>query len=254
MENGLWTDLGSASGPETHPAPSASAAGRLLMTVVRLPASTPRRARRCGGAYVPGVESDSVRLAYSRLAEPYIEMFATGEHEHVDDLEMIRRHLTTRPGAVLDLGCGPGHLTRLLAAGGATVRGFDVIPEFIEHARKAHSGIEFELGSITELPLPDASVSGALCWYSLIHFAPEAIGGALTEIRRVLEPGGSLVVGFFVGDALEPFDHQVVTAYRWPIDDLAVRLKAAGLDETERMHRDQQGDRRPHGALVARAV
>ncbi|WP_313409369.1 class I SAM-dependent methyltransferase [Aeromicrobium sp.] len=199
------------------------------------------------------MESSSVRWAYSRLAEPYIEMFATGEHEHVDDLELIRRHLTTRPGVVLDLGCGPGHLTRFLADGGATVRGFDVSPEFIDHARKAHAGIEFELGSITELPLPDASVSGALCWYSLIHFAPEAIDGALTEIRRVLEPGGRLVVGFFVGDALEPFEHQVVTAYRWPFDDLALRLKAAGLDETERLQRDQQ-DRRPHGALVARAV
>lgn len=200
------------------------------------------------------MEPNGVQRAYSCLSELYIEMFATGEHEHQDDLDLIRRHLTTRPGAVLDLGCGPGHLSRFLASNGATVRGFDLVPEFINHARKAHLGIEFDLGSITKLPLPDASASGVLCWYSLIHFSRETIGSALLEIRRVLEPGGSMVVGFFSGDTLEPFDHKVVTAYRWPIDDLVVRLRAAGFEETERLQRCQQDARRPHGALAVRAV
>lgn len=198
------------------------------------------------------MQSRTVGQAYAAIADRYIELFASGTHEHPDDIDVIRRHLGRRSGLLVDLGCGAGHLTGLLGADGARVMGFDIVPEFLQHAQSANPGLELHRGSIMDLPLPDASVSGALCWYSLIHLEPDAVDEALGEIRRVVQPGGSVVIGFFTGDDVEPFDHQVTTAYRWPMDELVRRLTDAGFDETERMQRGLQGARRPHGVVAGR--
>jgi ubiquinone/menaquinone biosynthesis C-methylase UbiE len=89
-----------------------------------------------------------------------------------------------------------------------------------------------------------------LAWYSLCHHTPDAIGEPLREIARVLQPGGRLLVGFFEGPVLETFDHAVVTAWRWPVAELATRLGAAGLTVLETTTRAEPGAR-PHAALVA---
>jgi hypothetical protein len=97
-------------------------------------------------------------------------------------------------------------------------------------------------------------VAGVLAWYSLIHLEPAELDGVLAGIRRVLVPGGALVVGFFDGDRCEPFDHRVVRAHRWPPDEVSRRLARAGFEEVERIRRPRDGDRRPHAAVAARAV
>lgn len=195
----------------------------------------------------------TVQRAYSVLAERYIDLLGSLDQVHPDDLELIGRHLGGVTGPVLDLGCGPGHLTGFLRSVSADVTGIDLVPEFVAHARRAHPTARFEVGSMADLRRPDGSVTGALAWYSLIHLDPGQIDGALASIRRVTAPGAALVVGFFDGAAVEPFDHGVVTAYRWPADELAARLSRAGFTEVERQHRAQDGDRRPHGAIAARA-
>lgn len=196
----------------------------------------------------------TVQQAYSGLSDVYIDLFASGDHEHPDDLALVDRHLGSLSGPLLDLGCGPGHLTARLRSRGRDVTGIDLVPEFVAHARRAKPTARFEVGSLTELTWPDGSVAGALSWYSLIHFRPDQLDGALAEIRRVLAPRGLLVVGFFEGGRCEPFAHKVVTAYRWPVDEMSSRLAAAGFREVERIQRPQDGDRRPHGALAAVAT
>jgi ubiquinone/menaquinone biosynthesis C-methylase UbiE len=71
----------------------------------------------------------------------------------------------------------------------------------IESARSEHPGLRFEVGSMTDLDLSDASVAGLVAWYSLIHVPDDEIGSVLTHFRRVLRPGGPLVLSFHVGDA-----------------------------------------------------
>jgi hypothetical protein len=61
-------------------------------------------------------------------------------------------------------------------------------------------------------------------------------------------PAGTLVLGLFDGDEVASFDHKVVTAYRWPLDELSERLTRAGFTEVERLLRASEGDRRPHAA------
>ncbi|GLY96468.1 hypothetical protein Acsp02_37230 [Actinoplanes sp. NBRC 103695] len=201
------------------------------------------------------VDSERVRLAYGKIVDLYVELFGTSEKVHRDDLDLIGRQLSGRAGAVLDVGCGPGHLTAYLCSLGVEASGIDLVPEFVAHARATHPGVGFRLGSMAGLDVADQSVAGILTWYSTIHLRPAEIDGVFAEFRRVLVPGGRLVVGFFDGDEVEAFDHKVVTAYRWPPDELAARLEKAGFAETERRQRPAgEGNRRPHAAIAAERV
>lgn len=206
---------------------------------------------------MPQVSEVDVQQAYAALAPLYIDRLGSLEIVHPDDLAILERLLGDVRGPVADLGCGPGHLTDFLRGLGCDVTGIDPVAEFVDHARRTYPEARFAVGSVTDLAQTgvsaDGSWAGVLAWYSLIHHTPAELEQALTTIRRSLRAGGTLVVGFFTGVALEPFEHKVVTAYRWPVDELAERLAAVGFTEVERLTRDQDGERRPHGVIAARA-
>ena len=196
---------------------------------------------------------EQVRDAYASVADLYIDLFGTSQQVHADDLAFIERHLSIRPGNVLDLGCGPGHITAYLRSLGVDATGIDLVPEFIAHAKAAHPTGTYQLGSMKSLDVENHSIAGILAWYSLIHLPPQGLDEVLAEFRRVMAPAGTLVVGFFDGDEVAAFDHKVVTAYRWPVDELSERLTRAGFTEVERQHRPGDGTHRPHAAIAARA-
>jgi trans-aconitate methyltransferase len=188
------------------------------------------------------------------VADLYIELFGTSRQVHPDDLAFIERHLVGQHGAVLDLGCGPGHITDYLRALGVDATGIDMVPEFIDHARAAHPHSRYELGSLDNLDAADHSVAGLLAWYSLIHLPPQNLHGVLTEFRRAMAPAGMLVLGLFDGAEVAAFDHKVVTAYRWPVDEMSQRLARAGFTEVERLQRPADDHHRPHVAIAAIAA
>lgn len=106
----------------------------------------------------------------------------------------------TGGGPVADVGCGPGRITAYLSELGVDTFGIDLSPAMIESARSEHPGLRFEVGSMTDLDLSDASMAGLVAWYSLIHIPDDEIGSVLTHFRRVLRPGGPLLLSFHVGD------------------------------------------------------
>jgi len=108
--------------------------------------------------------------------------------------EQVRAH-----GPVADLGCGPGHVGAWLAARVLEVTGVDLSPALLEEGRRRFPAVRFTEGDLLSLPLADASQGGAVAFYSLIHLAPEEWPRALAEVRRVLRPGGRLLVAFHVG-------------------------------------------------------
>lgn len=196
---------------------------------------------------------DQVRRAYGVMAAQYIDLFDDVAAVHDDDLELIERHLGAAPGVVLDVGCGPGQLTAHLRSLGVAAVGVDQVPEFLDHARVAHPDGAYQLAAMQQLPVPDSGVTGLLAWYSLIHLPPDELDDVLVELRRVTATGGLLVAGFFDGDRETTFDHKVVTARYWPVDEFSRRLRRAGFAEVERQQRpgtDEAGQR-PHAALVA---
>ena len=197
---------------------------------------------------------EQVRQAYASVAGLYIGLFGTTQQVHADDLAFIGRHLVGQPGTVLDLGCGPGHITGYLRSLGVDATGIDMVPEFIAHAQAAHPSGRYQLGSIENLDVANHSIAGILAWYSLIHLPPQNLDGVLAEFRRAVAPAGMVVLGLFNGDEVAAFDHKVVTAYRWPVDELSERLTRAGFTEIERLKRPSEGTHRPHAAIAAIAT
>jgi SAM-dependent methyltransferase len=190
--------------------------------------------------------------SYARRAAEYIEQFGSTTSAHPSDVQLISSWAASVDGPLLDAGCGPGQWTAFLEQQGHEARGVDQVPEFVEYARQAHPDVAFTLGDVDALRDPAGSYGGVLAWYSLIHHGPDTIHRPLEEFARVLRPGGKLLVGFFVGAAVEPFEHAVVTAYRWPTDALRHELDAAGFDVVETHTRSVSAPKpRPHGAVVA---
>lgn len=103
-------------------------------------------------------------------------------------------------GPVADVGCGPGHVTANLRELGVDAFGIDLSPAMIDVARCDHPGLQFEVGSMTDLDLADASVAGLLAFWSLIHVPDDEVPIVFGHFRRVLRPGGPLLLGFHVGD------------------------------------------------------
>ena len=199
--------------------------------------------------------SPTVRDAYSAKAQHYIDLTVGGWPDDEEDTAVVQRHLEGLAGPVLDLGCGPGHWTSRLQSWGVDVTGVDLVPDFIAHARATYPEAAFRLASMVELDVADSSTAGVLSWYSTIHLPPDELDDVLAEFRRVLRPGGVLVIGLFDSDDnVAEFDHKVVTAYRWPVDTFAERLRATNFIELERRQHQVPGrpDRR-YAAIAARA-
>ncbi|MFU8875369.1 class I SAM-dependent methyltransferase [Micromonospora sp. SL4-19] len=102
-------------------------------------------------------------------------------------------------GPVADVGCGPGHVTAHLRKLGVDAFGIDLSPAMVDVARRDHPGVRFEVGSMTDLDLADASVAGLLAFWSLIHIPDDAVPRVLGHFRRALRPGAPLLLGFHVG-------------------------------------------------------
>jgi ubiquinone/menaquinone biosynthesis C-methylase UbiE len=116
--------------------------------------------------------------------------------------DIYRDHLNTPaffdmlPGVAglsgLDLGCGEGHNTRLLARRGARMKAIDISEVFIDYAKQSEAqdplGIEYGVASAVELPFADATFDFATGFMSLMDI-PET-GRVLAQAYRVLKPGG----------------------------------------------------------------
>lgn len=157
-----------------------------------------------------------------------------------------------QPGErVLDVACGTGLIARLAAervGRTGSVAGIDIAPDMIDVAATVPvpegAGVEWRVGDATSLPFPDGSYDVVLCQMGLMFMQDRP--GAVAEMRRVLGPGGRLVVN--TTGAIQPplelmeraiVDHispelggfvRAVFSMHDP-DAVATLLREAGLDD-----------------------
>src|SRR5215471_13698509 len=110
---------------------------------------------------------------------------------------------------VLDLGCGHGNTTRLLADAlqARECIGLEYDPNLVEYARSKptnQAGVRFQQGDAAALPFDDASFDLAFCRYLLIHMADPL--QVIREMLRVVRPGGFVVAyeADFIGEFCDP--------------------------------------------------
>ncbi len=165
-------------------------------------------------------------------------------------------------GLVADVGCGPGRVAAWLTAHGLHVVGVDISHAMLTVARRAHPDIHFVEGRLSALPFEDGSLVGAVCWYSIIHTAPEHLREVFSELHRVLSDGGHLLVAFQAGqsEAVHRTDAygtgQSLTYFRHRPEEVTRSLVEAGLKPQAQTVRDPELDHEstPQAFISARNV
>lgn len=179
---------------------------------------------------------DDVRRSYDAIAASYAEQF----FRELDDkpldralLDVFAAELPER-GRIIDLGCGPGHVTRYLAERGADCTGIDLSPELIEVARRLCPGQTFEVASMLALGIDDGTIDGITAFYSIVHFSHDDLARAFREMARVLRDGAPLLFSFHLGDETrhvdEMFGESVSLDFHFfPRPVVEAPLEASGL-------------------------
>ncbi|GAB2555928.1 glycosyltransferase [Rhodanobacter koreensis] len=114
-------------------------------------------------------------------------------HEHLHRYAWCR--LLAEGRDVLDIACGEGYGSAMLAAHAKSVCGVDISPEAVAHATAAYAGIEglrFIPGDAAAIPLPDNSIDLVVSFETIEHH--DRHEEMLAEIRRVLRPDGILII------------------------------------------------------------
>lgn len=187
-----------------------------------------------------GGTADAMRR---RLIPPVVR-FARAQGHADPDTGAAR----ARPLKLLDVACGTGHLLRMIGAAlpGAKLFGVDLSPHYLARAREKlprELDVSLVCENAEELPFPDAHFDAATNVFLMHELPPEVRARVLTEIARVVRPGGLVVVA----DSLQLDDapelhrelHGFPARFHEPYypsyirDDLADRVREAGLEVSD---------------------
>ena len=140
------------------------------------------------------------------------------------------------PGKTLvDVGCGTGFMARILATRAARVILVDHSPAMLVRARESLEGkvpaeLDFRVGEVDALPIGEGEVQGVFA-NLVLHHVPD-LAGALAELVRVLEPGGTLVVSDLLPHQEEWLrEEQADLRLGIDPDELAILAGKAGLED-----------------------
>ncbi len=185
------------------------------------------------------------RASYDTLAREY----AARIYGELSGKPFDRERLDTfaervRPiGLVCDLGCGPGHIARYLQERGAHTFGLDLSLGNLQQARGLNPQLEFLQADMLALPFVRDSLGGIAAFYSIIHLDRQQLPAAFREMRRVLRPGGWLLLAFHLGT--ETLHQDELWGYAVNLDatlftlaEVITHLEEAGLRVEEAVERD----------------
>lgn len=185
----------------------------------------------------------AVRDSYDRAADNYVamEMGEVGPHPWLRAALGAFAENVRGLGPVLDVGCGPGHITAHLAGLGLDVSGVDLSPQMVAHARRRFPEQRFSVSSATELELAEASFGGILGWWSLFNLPRPALAAVVRSFAQALVPGGQFLLGTHLGDGevarTEGYGVPVQwTTHLWQPEQLIALVRDAGLEPVAQLH------------------
>jgi SAM-dependent methyltransferase len=191
------------------------------------------------------MDENRIRASYDQIARAYAEQgmddIAAKQFDRDILAEFARRVGPGRPA--LDLGCGPGRVTRFLHGRGLDVTGIDLSPEMIATARSLNPDLPFTVASMAALPYAVESIAGHVAMYSIIHIPRAEQSAVFREVLRVLEPGGWILFAYHLGEHdrhVEEWVGQKVNMefLTFSPGEIESRLAAAGFINFEPHERD----------------
>jgi len=145
---------------------------------------------------------DGIGPSYDRIAQRYAQEIGRElQGKPLDRALLDAIAELAGSGLVLDLGCGPGHVSRYLSARGASCVGLDLSPAMCQLANDPSSGLRSAVADMTAVPVRSGVAAAVVALYSVIHLAEPDRRRAYEEFARVLSPGGIALIGFHVRDA-----------------------------------------------------
>jgi SAM-dependent methyltransferase len=190
--------------------------------------------------------NEGLKESYDRVAEDYAKHFRDELDEKPFDRKMLD-WLAERVGdlgVICDAGCGPGQVARYLHGKGVKACGLDVSRGMVERARSLNPEIQFRQGDMLALDgVADDSYGGVAAFYSVIHVPRPSLARALGELKRVLRPGGVLLLTFHVGRETvhrdEWWGKEVSLDFIFfETEEMKSQLKTAGFELREAIERD----------------
>jgi len=187
--------------------------------------------------------------SYDQVASEYAERFKDemdGKPFDRDCLDRLAREVGDL-GPICDMGCGPGQIARYLQRQGVPTLGVDLSPQMVAEAQRLNADIHFHQGDMLALPDADNSWGAIAAFYCIIHIPREKIVDALRELKRVLKPGGMLLLSFHIGDEIKHLDEwwekpvNLDFAFFQPVE-MEGWLKEAGYELEETLVREPNPD------------
>lgn len=190
--------------------------------------------------------SEKLQSSYDRVAEDYAGHFHDEMNKKPFDRKMLDWLIEKvgKRGIICDMGCGPGQAARYLFDHGAEVCGIDLSPGMVENARTLNPGISFEQGDMTKLVnIADNSFGGTAAFYSVIHVPRLFLEQALAELKRVISPGGILLLAFHIGQEIVHMDEWwgkevSLDFFFFETGEIKELLKTVGFELQEVIERD----------------
>lgn len=134
--------------------------------------------------------------SYNKTAEEYYKIVTS--FEILPELEKFI-NLIPKKGNILDLGCGPGHHSRVFVDNGFNVEGIDLSTEMISIAKKKVSRANFQVMDILDLNFEKESFDGIWASASLLHIPKKSLKSVLIQLQSILENDGVLYISLKKG-------------------------------------------------------
>ncbi|MFM7262641.1 MAG: class I SAM-dependent methyltransferase [Acidimicrobiales bacterium] len=144
-------------------------------------------------------EGNAAEPGWDEHADWWIDGFTGGvDPEYEEQIIPLALEELSGTGAVLDVGCGEGQIARALAATGCTVTGIDPTERNLEVARERGCGPTYVSAGADSIPFGDESFDAVVACLVFEHI--DALDAAVSEVARVLRPGGRFA--FFLNHPL----------------------------------------------------
>jgi SAM-dependent methyltransferase len=192
------------------------------------------------------MKSVELQAGYDPVAEDYAREFCDEISKKPFDRKMLDwlAEKVNGLGTICDLGCGVGQVAGYLRSRGASVCGIDLAPEMVKQARRLNPKIDFQQGNMLGLTdVSKDSFGGIAAFYSIIHIPRPSLADALQEMKRVLRPGGRLLLTFHLGQE----DRHIAEWWNKPVsldfyffetEEMKAYLTKAGFEIKEVIERD----------------